>query len=132
MRSIRNAIKGDCIRLNGFTDNNKTSSFDMSDPRNRAKSHMDVTVLQTTTSIQNADKITLLAKVHALSSTISLPNMVAIPQGNLAWISFSFETARRLGLQAESSLRIYNPVAFRVQDCWMVACTQLCDVRSKS
>lgn len=137
LKLIRDAVKGDTIRFqSGQYPFTKTTSFDMNDPRNRATSYMDVTVVGSGAAWEDQQKLTFLGFVHAhVAQTTSAP----LPGSCLAWLCFSYETVRERNLQPGSQLRIYNPVTVPFVEAkppdrlamptveWIVACTQLCE-----
>ena len=153
LRLLRDTHKGDCIRFqSGQYPFVKKGSLDMNDPRNRAKSYMDVTLLGEGAAWDHEfEKLTFLGVVHTHhDANTSLPQPPSRAHGQLAWICFTYETAREKGLQANSSLRIYNPVAFPAKKRvavvtpgheqqqqqqqqqqpaveWTICCTQLCE-----
>ena len=138
-----------------------------SDPRNRADTVCNVTVLgipttataaapvSSSSSSSEKQHLIVLAMIHdwtapttATTNNNSSSEASFGPHGQqLAWMSFTFETAREQKLAEGSQLRIYNAISIPIvvaasganhQDDddantaaqvvkWMVVCTQLCE-----
>lgn len=116
LKTLRDATKGDSVRFQcGQYPFSKTAAFDMNDPRNRAKSYMDVTILGESVSWVNKDwqRLTVLVYVHAhrRTGTTEADNANIGKQQCLAWLCVSFDTAREQSLCVGSELRMYNAVA---------------------
>jgi hypothetical protein len=147
LKVIRDAVKGDSVRFQcGQYPFSAKAAFDMNDPRNRAKSYMDVTVMKDSCpwAKDSSQRLTVLAFVHTheltTTTTTQAQQVAAVdaafdPKNCLAWLCFSFETAREQNLSLGSELRIYNAVAIPVANKsdakdpvdFIVLCTQLCE-----
>jgi len=136
LQSLRDAIKGDSIRFQSGQYPFK-GSFDTNDPRYRAKSYMDVTILQNSVSWEKeCQRLTVLGHIHAHTSTTN-DTSILVGSKSLVWLCFSYATAREQNLGLWSQLRIYNAVVLPVNEAitaddepsvsWMVVCTQLCE-----
>jgi hypothetical protein len=139
LKVIRDAAKGDSVRFQcGQYPFSAKAVFDMSDPRNRAKSYMDVTVMGNSCSwAKDSQQLTFLAFIHTHEPTTQAAagNDTFDSKKCLAWLCCSFETARGQGLRIGSELRIYNAVAIPIANKsdskdpvdFIVLCTQLCE-----
>lgn len=118
----------------------------MNDPRNRAKSYIDVTILGESIPWEKEyQKLTFLGFVHAHhhrrhrtrsvnasatgAATAASSEGSPGPQSCLAWMCFTFDTAREKSLQTGTNLRIYNPVVFPLKTA-PAAATEPADVSS--
>jgi hypothetical protein len=116
LKVLRDAVKGDSVRFqSGQYRFSVKSTFDLNDPRNRAKSYMDVTVLGESCSWAGKDsqRVTVLVFIHAHCPTHSTDagDVALVSQKCLAWLCVSFETARAQNIRTGSELRLYNAVA---------------------
>jgi len=118
LKQIRDGIKGDTIRFQSGQYPFRATSFDMNDPRNHATSYMDVTILGESIPWEKEhQKLTCLGYVHThhlttAAAAASISSSTARSQACLAWMCFTFETAREKNVQAGTKLRVYNPVVF--------------------
>ena len=162
LSAIRDGIKGDTVRFQSGQYPFSMSSLDMNDPRNRAKTYMDVTILGNSMDRQQ-QRVTLLGFVHTFaykavavaaaaskveSEEASSSTPTNLQPNSLAWICFTYETAREKKVGVGSQLRIYNavPVPLTVSLVhnddenknrlsasphsnvkWIVLCTSLCE-----
>lgn len=140
LKSIRDGIKGDAIRFSSGQYPFSVRSVDRNDPRNRADSVCDVTILgnpipwdthqsrgesSSNRHQQNHQHrlMTALSYVHSWITTgtssrsarSEQPNFDGVQRGmrdgELAWIVFAYDTAREQNLALGSQLRIYNAVS---------------------
>lgn len=149
LRALRSAVDGDTIRFQSgmypFAQS-ATRRFDLSDPRNRATSIMDVSVVGEPVPWEEHERITVLGFVHHCAKTAkSTGSDKLVESGRFAWLSFTYDTAREQNVCKGSKLRIYNtvcvPSSSRIQiegfgDGTLVEsrlcdqtvlCTQLCE-----
>lgn len=146
LKVLRDAVKGDSVRFQcGQYPFSAKVAFDMNDPRNRAKSYMDVTVMADSCpwAKDSSQRLTVLAYIHThepTTTTTQTQQAAAVDAAFdckkcMAWLCFSFETAREQNLRIGSELRIYNavviPVASKIDATYhvdfIVLCTQLCE-----
>jgi hypothetical protein len=145
LKVIRDAVKGDSVRFQcGQYPFSAKAAFDMNDPRNRAKSYMDVTIMGDSCpwAKDSSQRLTVLAFIHTHEPTTTTQAQPAAAvdaaldcKKCMAWLCFSFETAREQNLRIGSELRIYNAVAIPVANKsdvkdpvdFIVLCTQLCE-----
>lgn len=152
LRAIRSAVDGDRVRFqSGMYPFAQSASrrFDMSDPRNRATSYMDVSIVGEAVPWDENERVTVLGFIHAnekLPSSDNDAGLVGTPKSaGFAWLSFTYETAREQKLCQGSRLRIYNALSVlskapiqvdgleeehEVKDITCnqtVICTQLCE-----
>lgn len=156
LNAIRDGVRGDTVRFQSGQYPFSVSSLDMNDPRNRAKTFMDVTILGNSMEHQ-LQRVTLLGVVHKFvqktakskvetETTASSSTMSDLHPNTLAWICMAYETAREKKVGARSQLRIYNAVpvpltvalvheesemknrsSHPVDVKWIVLCTSLCE-----
>lgn len=133
LQKIRTEILGDVIRFQSgqypFRDSKAT--FDMNDPRCRAHSYMDVTVIGDAIesgeeTMSSAKMLQFLGHVHSHVEA-SVPSHA--PCHCLVWLVFTVERARAVSVLHGSTLRIYNAVPIAVPGPveWAVICTELCE-----
>jgi hypothetical protein len=133
--AIRNARNSYAFRLQhqGFA---RTSSFDINNPRKRAKSRMDVTIMGhydgPWMNLPEEFPITVLGYVHNLiehqdqnpdnkgNRNEKGPKGKIVREGIFAWFTFKLCTARIIGLERGCRLKIYNSV--------IMPCRQVIDV----
>jgi hypothetical protein len=106
---LRNALASDSARLSAFGISQ--NAFDMNDPRRRAKSQTDVTILGDA-PISEDGKLTFLGLVHMHVRKDAPPDTSTTTawEPRCAWISFTPVTARSINLQKGMQVRIYNAV----------------------
>lgn len=135
LQSIRDAIRGDKIRFQSGQYPFSILSLDMNDPRNRATSVLDVTLLETSgASNRESQKVLMLGFVH--HATGGLSHLIS----QYAWLCFACDTARELMIMNGSQLRIYNAVSMELTTPlsgsgpssfstvkWTVLATALCE-----
>jgi hypothetical protein len=119
LRSLRSAVNGDTIRFQSgmypFAQS-ANKRFDLSDPRNRAASYVDVSIVGEPVPWDEHDRITALGFIHK-SAKVTTKGSTSDFAGRLiggsrfAWISFTYETAREQNVRKGSKLRIYNTVS---------------------
>ena len=101
--SIRNSIASDSVRLTAFYKN----SFDLNDPRKRARTITDITILGDVSQVDG--KCTVLGFIH--KNVCQGPTSTAYDYASrICWVSFLPATARSLNLKKGSQLRMYNVV----------------------
>jgi hypothetical protein len=133
LRAVRSGILGDMIRFQSgqYPFQKKMSAFDMNDPRGRAKSYMDITLLRDATKFgsepSNNQMLKALAYVHqhVVQGSCSAQALTH----RLVWVIFGKDADRSHGLRATLALRIYNAVTVELQSPleWTVVCTDLCE-----
>jgi len=116
LRALRSAVDGDMIRFQSgmypFAQS-VNRRFDLSDPRNRATSFMDVSVVCEPVPWDEHERITALGFVHnseKLSKKNSNDAAHVVEGGRFAWLSFTYDTAREQNIRKGSQLRVYNTV----------------------
>ena len=147
LRGIRDSVKGDAVRFQSGQYPFSASSVDMNDPRNRAMSYLDVTILGSPAARQNYSQlVTLLGYVHAFvlkgekrvtteNSTPAVAGNNNTPQSQMAWICLGCATARERKVGLGTQLRIYNavpvllatPRADNNSPQWAILATSLCE-----
>ena len=118
LRTLRSAVDGDCVRFqSGMYPFAQSASkrYDLTDPRNRATSYMDVSIVAEPVTWNNNDRVTVLGFVHAHVKSKSLAKAADVDTRGFrnawfAWLSFTFDTAREQKLRQGSQLRIYNAI----------------------
>jgi len=130
--SLQNTQNNDAVRLQ-----NRSFSkvlLDLSDPRKRAKTSMDVTILGQYIgpwiNVPEDKKLTVLGYVHRHTKrktcravknrhipgqqqqqpTQKEDEATSVSQNFFAWFTFTLSTARRIELQQGCKLRIFNPI----------------------
>ncbi len=147
----------DVMKLQHDGMNRHSISYDLNDPRKRANTYTDVTILsdedchgvniknwvlnQTVTSPSSGDG-TLLTVSSYIHEHAPVKGSARESVGkSFAWISFTRATARNVGLENGMNLRIYNAVLLPVrqgsgkttihgsktESRFLVICTQLCE-----
>jgi hypothetical protein len=130
LKSICDSVQGDHLRFQSGQYKFSEASMDMNDPRNRSKTHMDVTILGNSTSWDRTHQlVTVLGFVHNVTqkcgdSAANNKNDDAC-HSQLAWISLTHATAREQKVGMGLQLRIYNavpvpltiPLAVRTVSC---------------
>jgi hypothetical protein len=106
---LQNTLASDSARLSAFGISQ--NAFDLNDPRRRAKSQTDVTILDVA-PISEGDKLTVLGLVHkhARKDVPSDTSSTTVWEPRCAWISFTPVTARSINLQKGLQVRMYNAV----------------------
>lgn len=154
LRALRSAVDGDTIRFqSGMYPFAQSANrrFDLSDPRNRAASYMDVSIVCEPVPWDEHERITTLGFIHnsvqqVSSRRASNDHDNLIESGRFAWLCFTYVTAREQNVRKGSKLRIYNAVCIPsssaiqvdgygfengvVKDSCcdhMILCTQLCE-----
>eukprot|EP00566_Odontella_aurita_P004828 CAMPEP_0113552556 /NCGR_PEP_ID=MMETSP0015_2-20120614/15131_1 /TAXON_ID=2838 /ORGANISM="Odontella" /LENGTH=783 /DNA_ID=CAMNT_0000453543 /DNA_START=282 /DNA_END=2629 /DNA_ORIENTATION=+ /assembly_acc=CAM_ASM_000160 len=159
LRRIRSTVDGDNVRFQSGAYPFRPSKCrsDMNDPRNRAESHADVTIVGKPFPWSNGEKrLTVLGYVHFACSKKKLNGSTAsgslLPSGNATtagskygsredlstinfpcflWLCFTFDTAHAQKVGHNVPLRIYNAVVIGSQ-CGektlpTALCTQICE-----
>ena len=125
--SLQNALSNDSVRLQNKAFSRHRMLLDASDPRKRAKTFTDVTVLGQYVgpwvNVPEDLKITVLGFVHCHTQQTEnnrrmTPQQQAQKQKDtktvskdfFAWFTFTLATARRIELQKGCKLRIYNAI----------------------
>jgi len=117
LRALRSAVDGDSIRFqSGMYPFAQAASrrFDLSDPRNRATSYMDVSIVCEPVPWDEHERITVLGFVHKTEkvSKGANDNTADLVKGSrFAWLGFTYATAREQNVRKGSKLRIYNTVS---------------------
>lgn len=152
LRALRSAVDADRVRFqSGMYPFGQSASrrFDLSDPRNRATSYMDVSIVGEPVPWEENGRVTVLGFIHANEKLPSSNDDACLVGTQIsdcfAWLTFTYETAREQKLCQGSRLRIYNSiivptkapiqvdglgVEHEVEDrtCnQTVICTQLCE-----
>jgi hypothetical protein len=106
---LRNSLASDSARISAFGISQ--NAFDLNDPRRRAKSHTDVTILGVA-PISEGGKLTILGLVHTHVRKDAPPpdTLTTAWEPRYGWISFTPVTARSINLQKGLQLRMYNAV----------------------
>lgn len=115
LRALRSAVDGDVIRFQSGTYpfvQSVSRRFDMKDPRNRATSYMDVSIICEPVPWDEHERITALGFVHNSERVAksSDDKIDIVEGGRFAWVSFTYATAREQNVHKGSQLRIYNTV----------------------
>ena len=123
LQSLRDEARGDLVRLQSGQYPFSLKNSDRNDPRNRATTICDITILGT--PIGAGKLSTALSYIH--NWEIPQSSVGSSDPHGLAWIAFAVETTRYNSLVPGSELRIYNAVAVAVEGNipFMVFCTQL-------
>ena len=134
--SIRGSIGGDYLRLNSSFQGSSKHRMDVSDPRNRAETFMDVTIMNLPHPWMNDKLVTVLGYVHTFvrhnsgkalhlnfghslesnSDTQFLPTHTLREENedekepHFSWICFTCNTHQEHTILPKTQLRIYNPV----------------------
>jgi hypothetical protein len=111
LEALQSARSNDALRLQNqaFLRHN---TFDMNDPRKRAKSQTDVTIVGDCARPYGAaedSKFTVLTYVHSHRQK-DRPESAAALEHELAWATFTFATARNINLQKGKQVRLYNAI----------------------
>ena len=106
---LRNALASDSARLSAFGISQ--NAFDLNDPRRRAKSQTDVTILGDA-PVSEGGKLTFLGLVHMHVRKDANPDTSTTTawEPRCAWISFTPVTARSINPQKGLRVRMYNAV----------------------
>ena len=120
LRALKSAVDGDTIRFQSgmypFAQS-VNRRFDLSDPRNRAASYMDVSIVCEPVPWDEHERITVLGFIHKSGKVTTKASGTSDSAGRLmdggrfAWISFTYDTAREQNVRKGSKLRIYNTVS---------------------
>ena len=126
--SLQNALSNDSVRLQNKAFSRHKMLLDASDPRKRAKTFTDVTILGQYVgpwvNVPEDMKITVLGFVHGHTQqtgenyrrmtpqqqTQKQRNTKTVSKDFFAWFTFTLSTARRIELQKGCKLRIYNAI----------------------
>jgi hypothetical protein len=109
LQSIRDTIRGDKMRFQSGQYPFSVVSLDMNDPRSRATSVLDVTLVETSgMSYLESQKVLMLGFVHHATGRLSHLT------SQFAWICFTCDTARELMLEQGTQLRIYNSLSMEL------------------
>jgi hypothetical protein len=149
LRALRSEVDGDRVRFQSGMYPFASRRFDLSDPRNRATSYMDVSLVGEPVPWSENERVTVLGFIHTNEKIKSSDNEAgtigAQKSACFAWLSFTFETAREQRLFQGSQLRIYNAISVPTKNpiqidglgeehfvkdrtCnQTVVCTQLCE-----
>ena len=146
--ALRNTLATDTARLSANHHNTMTSSttFDLNDPRKRADSVTDLTIVRcyndsTTTAApgnSTTKQVVALAMVYRHTTTTSKEKQHNHNPPFWTWASFDRVTARSIHLHQHQQLRVYNGVFLSVTSqeedpstttsCQhILVCTQLCE-----
>jgi hypothetical protein len=124
LMALRNSRDIDAVRLQNQAYA-RHSMMDLNNPRKRAKSRMDVTILgmhQGYWNLPEESSVTVLGYIHGHEQTRKSNNtMDANPEqdhndatnvhdSEFAWVTFKVSTARIIGLDRGCLLRLYNAV----------------------
>lgn len=120
LRAIRSAIDGDKVRFqSGMYPFSQSANrrFDLSDPRNRASSYMDVTIVGDPVPWVENERVTVLGFIHVIerlskrsTNDDDIRDLGLTRSSCFAWLCFTYETAREQKLHKGSLLRIYNAI----------------------
>lgn len=121
LQRLRDESRGDWLRLQSGQYPFSLKRSDRNDPRNRATSTCDITILGTPIGIGK-----LVVALCYIQSWESVSDDSSDPQG-LAWAAFAVDTARQTNLAPGLELRVYNAVAVALEGniTVMMLCTQL-------
>lgn len=123
--TLRNSRANDSVRLQNqaFSRHRHNHAFDLNDPRKRANSYTDVTIvgggdctgsaswIHAAGAVGEQDsKIAVLAYLHRHVRAGSETNHPSFQEKEFAWVSFTLATARSISLQKGIQLRLYNAV----------------------
>lgn len=130
LEALQSSRSNDAIRLQNEAFRRQRTSFEMNDYRKKSKSHTDITILgdcnanlrqNNGKATQDYSKICVLAYIHShthnhqeqetqphaiTNATEEKPTL----QHQLAWVTFTFLTARSINLQKGKQLRLYNSI----------------------
>jgi hypothetical protein len=154
MQSIRQSIQGDVVRLSSGQYPFSLRQVDRNDPRNRANTIMDVTILANPSAMGEQSLVTLPCFIHQWMKVTSdsdrtLKN-VDHPKRHVS-IMFTCDTMQEQGIVNGSQLRIYNAIYIPIRqpnatptgidpfdnstvsaEDGVIVCTQLCEPYPKS
>lgn len=119
LKALKSAVDGDTIRFqSGMYPFAQSANrrFDLSDPRNRAASYVDVSIVCEPVPWDEHERITALGFIHKSAKVTTKANTSnsigsVVDSGCFAWITFTYDTAREQNVRKGSKLRIYNTVA---------------------
>ena len=131
LREIRSASQGDCMRLKSGANSRDVTkrrrTKDVSDPRNRASTTMDVTLLGDSIHWEGGIKrATIMGYIHSEPKTF-------------AWICLDRDTLNEQKVVRGTQLRIYDPMIicstqvtnYMPSTIPVVTCTRICEVYPK-
>jgi hypothetical protein len=136
LQKLRSEILGDTIRFQSgeYPYREKKSMFDMNDPRSRAKSYMDITILGDASSFGLdticSKQVIVFAHVHDHIELTQGIDAARAPSDCLVWLILNNEPSRNHKPQKGSAVRLYNAVSITVPGLiqWVVTCTELGEV----
>ena len=124
--SLQNTLNNDAVRLQNKAFARQRMLLDVSDPRKRVKTFIDVTILGQYVgpwiNVPEDMKITVLGYAHCHKKRKSLTDKhiarqprtkeetTIVSQDFFAYFTFTLATARRIELQQGCKLRIYNAI----------------------
>ena len=139
LRDIRSASDGDCMRLKSGASQaprdltRRRRMTDVSDPRNRATYHIDVTLLGDPIPWEGGIKrTTILGYVH--STHIQKTDEIiahTLPKAEaFAWVILDYDTINEKRVARGTQLRIYDPSLIPSPEDMpsTVACTKVCEL----
>lgn len=108
LKTLRDSSIGDSIRLQSGQYPFGAKSTDWNDPRSRASSYLDVTIIGEAKCWENdPKKLTTLAYVHRYCT---VKESSTLPTKGFVWLCLTHEMARMQSVRVGLSLRIYNAV----------------------
>jgi hypothetical protein len=133
LQSFRDETRGDLLRLQSGQYPFSLKRSDPNDPRKRASTTCNITVLGT--PIGTGKLLTALCYIHSWEVSPLKDGTANLPSANdpngLVWAAFSIDTAGQTNLVVPGSqLRIYNAVAVPLastQVPLLILCTVLCE-----
>ena len=120
--TLRNSHSNDSVRIQNKAFARQRLMLDVSDPRKRAKTYTDVTILGQYAgpwiNVPDELKVTVLGHVHrhvqlkhsSDTNRNHKENLETLCEDFHAWVTFTLATARRIELHPGCSLRIYNAI----------------------
>jgi hypothetical protein len=108
LKTLRDSSIGDSIRLQSGQYPFGAKSTNWNDPRSRASSYLDVTIIGEAKCWENdPKKLTTLAYVHRYCT---VKESSTLPTKGFVWLCLTHEMARMQSVRVGLSLRIYNAV----------------------
>jgi hypothetical protein len=136
LQKIRNDILGDTIRFQSgqYPFREKKSLFDLNDPRSRARSSMDLTILSDAEQFDHVQgtgkQLVALCYLHEHLVSVDGTESAIYPRAVPVWSVFHGESVRTLNLRRGSAVRIYDgiPVAMADPCQWIIICSELIEL----
>ena len=115
--NLMNTRASDAARLHNPAFRQK-AAFDLNDPRKRAKSYTDVTILgECSGPLMNTSEETKFTVLGYIHGHFDQEQMHAKLESILVWISFTIGTARSIELRKGLQLRVYDAIVLPSRHC---------------